>query len=192
MSIQAFVCLWLNDWAGHTVDINAAVLATNLTDGAHGPHVAFISWAVLGWGQQRFGVEESFGVQGIQASIDWNLTHRTQVTVAPDLQFGGVLRRNPDTGTTGMQLHTKLSLNLINIVIVFGSEQWSSPMPQMQNSFNMHIVIYQSTQSFGLQILIFSCSTITTVFIHCFYYIVLSIRIKHSIFFTKIYVFLLL
>lgn len=43
MSIQAFVCLWLNDWAGHTVDINAAVLATNLTDGAHGPHVAFIS-----------------------------------------------------------------------------------------------------------------------------------------------------
>lgn len=87
--------------------IKAAVLATNLTDGAHGPHVAFISWAVLGWGQQRFGVEEGFGVQGIQASIDWNLTHRTQVTVAPDLKFRGMLRWNPDAGTRGKQSYTK-------------------------------------------------------------------------------------
>lgn len=87
---------------GHTLNGKAAALATNLTDGAHGPHVAFIAWAVLGWGQQRFGVEEGFGVQGIHASIDWNLTHRTQVTVAPDLQFRGVLRRNPDRGTTEM------------------------------------------------------------------------------------------
>lgn len=60
---------------------------TNLTDGAHGPHVALIAGAVLGGGQQRFGVEEGFGVQSVQTSIDGNLTHRTQVTVAPDLQL---------------------------------------------------------------------------------------------------------
>lgn len=84
-------------WYGWgTLYISMQQLATNLTDGAHGPHVAFIAWAILGWGQQRFGVEEGFGVQGVQASIDWNLTHRTQVTVAPDLQLGGVLRRNSD------------------------------------------------------------------------------------------------
>lgn len=84
------------------VNIKAAESATNLTDGAHGPHVAFIARTVLGWGQQRFGVEEGFGVQGIQASIDWNLTHRSQVTVAPDLQFGGMLCRDPDRETTGV------------------------------------------------------------------------------------------
>ena len=105
-SIQVFLYLCWNDQVWHTVKTKAAVLATNLTDGAHGSHVAFISWAVLGWGQQRFGVEEGFGVQGIQASIDWNLTHRTQVTVAPDLQFGGMLRWNPDTETTEIQCYT--------------------------------------------------------------------------------------
>jgi len=74
----------------------AAALATNLADGAHGPHVAFIARAVFGRGQQQFGVEEGFGVQGVQASVDRHLTHRTQVTVAPDLQFGRVLRRDPE------------------------------------------------------------------------------------------------
>lgn len=92
----------------HTLDVNAAVLATNLTDGAHGPHVAFISWAVLGWGQQRFGVEKSFGVQGVQASIDWNLTHRTQITVAPDLQLWGVLRWYPGEVTMGRRSQSSL------------------------------------------------------------------------------------
>lgn len=95
-------CLMWNDWIGYTVHIKTAVMPTNLTDGAHGSHVAFIAWAVLGWGQQWFGVEEGFGVQGVQASIDWNLTHRTQVTVAPDLQFGGVLSWNPARGNTGV------------------------------------------------------------------------------------------
>lgn len=82
--------------------IKMEMQATNLTDGAHGPHVAFIARAVLWWGQQRFGVEEGFGVQRIQTSVYWNLTHRTQVTVAPDLQFGGVLRWNPVAGMTRM------------------------------------------------------------------------------------------
>lgn len=100
--IHSSLCAFGYRFGGwHTLDINAALLATNLTDGAHGPHVAFISWAVLGWGQQRFGVEESFGIQGVQASIDWNLTHRTQITVAPDLQLWGVLRWYPGEVTMG-------------------------------------------------------------------------------------------
>lgn len=98
-------------WLGRAYCIQAALLATNLTDGAHGPHVAFIAWAVLGWGQQRFGVEEGFGVQGVQASIDWNLTHRTQVTVAPDLQLWGVLRWNPvKRNERDVELYTSSSI----------------------------------------------------------------------------------
>lgn len=63
---------------------------TNLTDGAHGPHVALVSGAKFGRGQ------ETGRVQTVQTSVDWNLTHRSQVTVTPDLQLGGMgIRTDP-------------------------------------------------------------------------------------------------
>lgn len=63
---------------------------TNLTDGAHGPHVALISGAKFRRGQQ------AGRVQTVQTAVDWNLTHRSQVAVTPDLQLGGVrLRTDP-------------------------------------------------------------------------------------------------
>lgn len=63
---------------------------TNLADGAHGPHVALVSGAKFGRGQQ------AGRVQTVQTAVDWNLTHRSQVTVTPDLQLGGMgLRTDP-------------------------------------------------------------------------------------------------
>lgn len=63
---------------------------TNLADGAHGPHVALVSGAKFGRGQK------TGRVQTVQTSVDWNLTHRSQVTVTPDLQLGGMgIRTDP-------------------------------------------------------------------------------------------------
>lgn len=53
--------------------------ATNLADGAHGPHVALVSRAEFRWSQQPCRV------QAVQTSIDGNLTHRPQIAVTPNL-----------------------------------------------------------------------------------------------------------
>lgn len=63
---------------------------TNLADGAHGSHVAFVSRAELGRGQQPRRV------QAVQAPIDRNLADRPQIAVTPDLQLGRVLRGYPE------------------------------------------------------------------------------------------------
>ena len=61
----------------------------HLAYGAHGAHVALVPGAELGRREQPRGVE------AVEASVDGDLTDRPQVTVAPDLEFGGVLVGNP-------------------------------------------------------------------------------------------------
>lgn len=57
------------------------VPVTHLADGAHGSHVALIAGAELG------GCQQPCWVQAVQAPVDGDFTHCSQVTVAPDLKL---------------------------------------------------------------------------------------------------------
>lgn len=61
----------------------------HLADGTHGSHVALVPGAEL-WGR-----EQTRRVKAVQASVDGDFTDRPQVTVTPDLEFGGVFIGNP-------------------------------------------------------------------------------------------------
>lgn len=61
----------------------------HLADGAHGSHVALIPGAELRWREQ------ARRVKAVQASVDGDLTYGPQVTMTPDLEFGGVFIGNP-------------------------------------------------------------------------------------------------
>ena len=67
----------------------AARPRAHLAYGAHGAHVALVPGAEL---RRR---EQPRGVEAVEASVDGDLTDGPQVTVAPDLEFGGVLVGNP-------------------------------------------------------------------------------------------------
>lgn len=71
------------------VQFTAHGRGAHLADGAHGAHVALVPGAELR------GREQPCRVQAVEASVDGDLTDRPQVTVTPDLEFGGVLIGNP-------------------------------------------------------------------------------------------------
>lgn len=62
----------------------------HLADGAHGSHVALIPRAEL-WRR-----EQASRVKAVQASVDGDFAYSPQVTVTPDLEFGGVFIGNPE------------------------------------------------------------------------------------------------
>lgn len=71
------------------VQFTAHGRGAHLADGAHGAHVALVPGAELR------GCEQPRRVKAVEASVDGDLTDRPQVTVTPDLEFGGVLIGNP-------------------------------------------------------------------------------------------------
>ena len=71
------------------VQFSAHGRGAHLADGAHGTHVALVPGAEL---RRR---EQPRRVKAVEASVDGDLTDRPQVTVTPDLEFGGVLIGNP-------------------------------------------------------------------------------------------------
>lgn len=65
------------------------VHVTHLADGAHGSHVALIAGAELG------GCQQPCGIQAVQAPVDGDFAHCSQVTVAPDLKLWRMLTGYP-------------------------------------------------------------------------------------------------
>ena len=73
----------------HRLELPVHLHLTHLADGAHGTHAAVVPGAEL---RRR---EQPRRVKAVEASVDGDLTDRPQVTVTPDLEFGGVLIGNP-------------------------------------------------------------------------------------------------
>ena len=71
------------------VQFSAHGRGAHLADGAHGAHVALVPGAEL---RRR---KQPRRVKAVESSVDGDLTDRPQVTVTPDLEFGGVLIGNP-------------------------------------------------------------------------------------------------